>query len=565
MVTYEDGANLPGHARPGFLSRVVFSTNHKTIGLQYLWLALASVFIGMILSAVLRIQASWPTTIIPFLSNLSVTPERFAAVRLLHGSLMVFFVLTAAPQLGFGNYLLPLQIGAKEMAFPSLNRLCFWMTFASLLGMIGSFFASPNSGVNVWLVSASFFFMAALLSAINFVTTTIDLRTEGMTLPRLPVTVWAWFINAILSMLIFGVLLAGSDAVLSDRLLGSNFFSAISFLAHRPQNLVRQANLPILWQRLFWYFAQAQVYVAMLPCFGITTHLIATFSRKPVWKERLVVLSLCGLGAVGFCVWGYHMFATGMNPYAPLVFAVLAASLGIPAALLLASWLGTLWNARFQLTTAMLFAAGFVSLFLAGGLSGLFLARQELTQAAVSEDFVIGHFHLVMGVAATFAILGALFFWFSKMFGCRLNETLGKIHFWVTFAGVYAIFMPLHWLGLLTQSRMLPDAQRIALASVGSSCRTFLTVATIATVAAQLLFVFNFFGTLLSRNREKVAENNPWRATTLEWSIPSPAPDENFCSIQPIVYRGAYEFHAGFGRDFLPQHLSPEQLVQKAL
>jgi cytochrome c oxidase subunit 1 len=565
MVTYEDGTNLPGQARPGFLSRLVFSTNHKTIGLQYLWLALASVLIGMILSAVLRIQASWPTTAIPFLSNLSATPERFAAVRLLHGSLMVFFVLTAAPQLGFGNYLLPLQIGAKEMAFPSLNRLCFWMTFASLLGMIGSFFAAPNSGVNVWLVSASFFFMAALLSAINFVTTTIDLRTEGMTLPRLPVTVWAWFINAILSMLIFGVLLAGSEAVLSDRLLGSNFFSAISFLAHRPQNLVRQANLPILWQRLFWYFAQAQVYVAMLPCFGITTHLIATFSRKPVWKERLVVLSLCGLGAVGFCVWGYHMFATGMNPYAPLVFAVLAASLGLPAALLLASWLGTLWNARFQLTTAMLFAAGFVSLFVAGGLSGLFLARQELTQAAVGEDFVTGHFHLVMGVAATFAILGALFFWFSKMFGCRLNETLGKIHFWVTFAGVYAIFMPLHWLGLLTQSRMLPDAQRIALASVGSSFRTFVTVATIATVAAQLLFVFNFFGTLLSRNRKEVAENNPWRATTLEWSIPSPAPDENFGSIQPIVYRGAYEFHGGFGRDFLPQHLSSDQLVQKAL
>ncbi len=387
-----------------------------------------------------------------------------------------------------------------------------------------------------------------------------------MTLPRLPATVWAWFINAILSMLIFSVLLAGSSAVLSDRLFGSNFFSAVSFLAGQPQNLVRQGSLPILWQRLFWYFAQAEVYVAMLPCFGITTHLVSTFSRRPVWKERLVVLALCGVGVVGFCVWGYHMFATGMNPYSPLVFSVLASSLGIPAALLLASWFGTLWDARFQLTTAMLFAIGFISLFVAGGLSGIFLARHELRQAAVSEDFVIGHFHLVMGVAATFAILGALFFWFPKMFGCRLNETLGKIHFWATFAGVYAIFMPLHWLGLLTQSRMLLEAQRIALASVGSSFRTFVTIATIATVAAQILFVFNFFGTLFLRGRNrKIEVSNPWQATTVEWSIASPAPEDNFGSIAPVVYRGAYEFHAGFARDFLPQHLSPELLVQRVL
>src|SRR6202007_542360 len=202
----------------------------------------------------------------------------------------------------------------------------------------------------------------------------------------------------------------------------------------------------------------------MLPCFGFATHLVATFSRKPVWKEQLVVLALCGVGGVGFCVWGYHMFATGMNPYAPLVFAVLASSLGVPAAFLLASWLATLWNARLRLTTAMLFAIGFISLFIAGGLSGIFLARHDLTSVAVSEDFVIGHFHLVMGVAATFAILGGLFFWFSKMFGRRLSEALGKVHFWMTFVGVYVIFMPMHWLGLLTQSRFLPEAQRALLA-----------------------------------------------------------------------------------------------------
>jgi len=564
MATYDEGADLSVPVKPGFFRRYVFSTDHKTIGLQYLWLALAGVFVGMILATVLRVHASWPTTAIPFLGGIEATSERFAAVRLLHGSLMVFFVLTAAPQLGFGNYLLPLQIGAREMAFPSLNRLSLWMAFASLFGMAGSFFLSSHSGINLWLLSASLFSFSVLLGAFNFVTTTIDLRTEGMTLPRMPVTVWAWFINAILSMLIFSVLLAGTTAVLSDRLFGSNFFSTVSFLARQPQNLVRQGSLSILWQRLFWYFAQAEVYVAMLPCFGFTTHLIATFSRKPVWKERMVVLSLCGVGVVGFCVWGYHMFATGMNPYAPLVFSVLASSLGIPAALLMASWFGTLWNARFQLTSSMLFAIGFISLFVAGGLSGIFLARHELARASVSEDFVIGHFHLVMGVAATFAILGALFFWFPKLFGCRLNETLGKVHFWVTFAGVYCIFMPLHWLGLLTQSNTLPHAQRIALASVSSSFRTFVTVATICTVAAQSLFVLNFLGTLLRRH-QKAEESNPWHATTLEWSIPSPAPEENFGPVRPRVYRGAYEFHEGFANDFMPQHLSPELLVQKDL
>jgi len=559
MVTYDDAS--PRSAPSSFLRRYVFSTHHKTIGLQYLWLALASVLVGMVLSTLLRVHSSWPDTAIPFLAGIQNTPERYAAIRLLHGSLMVFFVLTAAPQLGFGNYLLPLQIGASEMAFPALNLLTFWMTVSSLVGMTASFFYPPQTGINVWLASAALFALAALLSALNFIATTIDLRAEGMTLPRLPVTVWAWFLNSILSLLIFSVLLAGCAAVLSDRLLGSQFFSSSSFLAAQPQNLVRQDSLPVLWQRLFWYFAQAEVYVAMLPCFGIVTHLVATFSRKPVWKERLVVLALCGVGLMGFCVWGYHMFATGMNPYAPLVFSVLASSLGVPAAFLLASWLGTLWEARLQLSAAMLFSIGFISLFIAGGLSGIFLARHDLRTAAVSEDFVIGHFHLVMGVAATFAILAALFFWFPKLFGSRLNEPLGKLHFWITFVGVYLIFMPMHWLGLLTQSRLLPDAQRLALASAGASIRTLVTVATICTVAAQVLFVMNFLQALF--RRETAEENNPWRATTLEWSIASPAPEDNFGSARPTVYRGAYEFHAGLANDFAPQHLAPELLSQQ--
>jgi cytochrome c oxidase subunit 1 len=560
MVTYDDGAGAPFTGGRSLRSRV-FSTRHKTIGVQYLWLSLASVLVGMVLSALLRTHTSWPDTAIPFLAGFEGTPERYAAMRLLHGSLMVFFVLTAAPQLGFGNFLLPLQIGAEEMAFPELNRLSFWLTAGSLVLMTASFFRPANEGIHVWLVSAAVFSLATLLGALNFTVTTIELRAKGMTLPRMPITVWAWFVNAILSMLIFSVLLAGCTAILSDRLLGSNFFSVSAFLAQQPQNLVRQGSLPVLWQRLFWYFAQAEVYVAMLPCFGIITHVVATFARKPVWKERLVVLALCGVGLTGFCVWGYHMFATGMNPYAPLVFAVLASSLGIPAAVLLASWLNMLWNGRIEFSTAVLFAIGFISLFIAGGLSGIFLARHDLAHAAVSEDFVIGHFHLVMGVAATFAILAALFFWFPKIFGCRMNEALGKAHFWMTFVGVYCIFMPMHWLGLLTQSNLLPEAQRAALASAGESIRTLVTVATIWTVAAQGLFVVNFFGSLLRRNQAET--NNPWSASTLEWSIASPAPEENFGREIPSVYRGAYELALPLSNEFLPQHLSPELLAQK--
>jgi cytochrome c oxidase subunit 1 len=427
--------------------------------------------------------------------------------------------------------------------------------------MTASFFYAPESGINLWLGSAALFALGALLSALNFTVTTIDMRAEGMSLPRLPVTVWAWFLNSILSMLIFSVLLAGCAAVLADRLLGSQFFSFSAFLAAQPENLVRQGNSPVLWQRLFWYFAQAEVYVAMVPCFGIVTHLVATFSRKPVWKERVVVLALCGVGLIGFCMWGYHMFATGMNPFAPLVFSVLASSLGLPAAFLLASWLGTLWDGNLRLSTAMLFSIGFISLFIAGGLSGIFLARHDLRSAAVSEDFVIGHFHLVMGVAATFAILAALFFWFPKLFGSRLNEPLGKLHFWATFAGVYLIFMPMHWLGLLTQSRLLPDEQRVALASAGASIRTLVTVATIFTVASQVLFVWNFARALLCGRGSE--ENNPWQATTLEWSVASPAPEENFGSVAPTVYRGAYDFHAGLANDFIPQHLAPETVARQ--
>jgi len=539
-----------------------FSTDHKAIGLQYLWLGLFSAFVGMALSLLLRFGLAGR---LPILADLAGAPQRNGTLAVLHGSLMVFFVLTAAPQAGFGNYFLPLQIGAREIAFPGLNRVTLVATVLSFGIIAASFFLpTAEAGLNLWIIGVAVFCLASLANAVNFSVTVIDQRGAGMTLPRLPLTVWAWFINALLGMLIFSILLASSVLLLADRFAGTHFFSYSmrTYLAV-PAPVVPAAFLEAvqqaLWQRLFWFFAQAQVYVAMLPCFGIVTHLLATFARRPVWKERAVALALCAVGVCGFCIWGEHMFSSGLNPDSPLVFAVLAASLGLPAFVLVLSWLGTLWKARLQLTTAALFSVGFVALFLTGGVSGVLLARSDIARVAASSNFVTGHFHLVMGISATFALLAALFFWFPKMFGRRLNETLGKAHFGLTFAGVYCVFLPMHWLGL-AQTREIPGGP-LASAEVP----TFISVAMMVTIAAQLIFLWNLAWSLL--RGEKAAGCNPWRATTLEWSVPSPPPPGDFGATIPAVYRGAYEFGVPaasevsgcFREDFRPQYLAPDE------
>ena len=518
----------------------VLSSGHKQSGLRFLWLALASVALGMALSVVMRTEMVG--------SAADPANQRYAALTLLHGSLMVFFVLTSAPQFGFGYFFLPLQIGANEMALPLLSGLSFWLTLGSLGGIAASSLLPVRAGMELWLASVMLFCVAAILSSVNFCTTVIDARAEGMTLTRLPLTVWAWYVTAVLSLLIFAILLAACALLIADWFFGTQFFAP-------PLG----SGLPLVpqWQRWFWFFAQAEVYVAVLPCFGIVSHLLATFSRRPVWAERAAVLALCAVGMVGFCVWGFHMFSSALNPYSPPVFSLLAAALGIPASVLLASWFGTLWLAEVRLTTSMLFAIGFISLFLSGGLSGLFLASQDLAVRAAGNEFVTGHFHLVMGVAATFAILAALFFWFPKLFGRCLNETLGKIHFWITFAGVYCIFMPMHWLGLLDTAGLAGTGA----AGHASGLRSFITVAAMITIFAQLIFFTNFFWSLMGKSRE--VRRNPWRATTLEWYLPSPVPVDDFGAYPPAVYRSAYMYGVPLGNlDFVPQHVSPENLAK---
>ena len=562
MPDYDNDGNTTKAPHPGLprsiFRRLTFRTDHKAIGLRYLWLALFSVFLGMIMSLVMRIHLVWPGAHLPLLSGLDNSPQRYAALTLLHGSLMVLMVLTAAPQAGFGNYLLPIQIGARDMAFPTLNLLAFWVTIASLVGVTTAFFLAPQAGLTLWIASVALFCVAALANAINFSVTTIDLRAKGMTLPRLPITVWAWFINAILSLLIFSILLAACVYLLADRILGTHIFSVPALLSSAAFNSPAVA-LPRLWQRLFWFFAQAQVYVAILPCFGITTHLIATFSRKPVWAQRAVVLALCAVGLFGFCIWGQHTFASGLNPYSPLVFGLLASSLGLPASILLMSWFGTLWNGKVQLTTAMLFALGFVSLFLAGGLSGLFLARNDLSchrsQRRLhhrSLPFGDGHRRHIRHVGRP-VLLVPQNVWPQASTSASARSISGSPS-----SASIVVFMPMHWLGLISHLHLSPEVMLTVATAATTAIRSLVTMATLATIAAQAIFLANLVVSLLRRG--PAVAKNPWRATTLEWSLPSPPPIGNFVGAAPVIYRSAYEFAVGANRteDFASQSLKPD-------
>ncbi len=583
MVTHESGVTHAHAAPTSFIWKYIFSTDHKVIGIQYLLLALLSAFIGMFLSVLMRIHLVWPGAKLPFIAGGIMTPEQYLALLTMHGSIMVFMVLTTAPQSGFGNYFLPIQIGAADMAFPIINMLSFWTTFLSLLVMLAAFFvvggapisgwtaypplsalgeiAGPGQGAGqtLWVIGVAIFCGASLMGALNFITTTIDLRAKGMSLMRMPLTVWAWFITAILGLLAFGVLLAACILLMLDRTAMTSFFIP-GGLVVTDQVVNHKGGSPLLWQHLFWFFGHPEVYIAILPGMGVTSHMLSTFARKPVFGYRAMVYALCSIGFLGFCVWGHHMFVSGMSPYSALAFSLLTMSIGVPSAIKTFNWLGTLWGGQIRFTVAMLFALGFVSLFVSGGLSGLFLAQPAIDLYFHDTYFVVGHFHLIMGVAAIFGMFSALFFWFPKMFGRHLNEPLGKLHFWITFIGVYAIFMPMHYLGMAGHPRRYSDLSGANFLSPLLPVQRFISIAAFITIAAQFIFLFNF---LWSLKFGKKAEKNPWEATTLEWSIPSPPPHDNFAGVEPTVYRGAYEYAIpGAVEDYIPQHLAPEQVAK---
>ena len=587
MVTHEDGGGHGHHQPPsGFIRKYVFSIDHKVIGIQYLSLALFSVFVGMALSALMRLHLAWPTAKWFFFKGGLMTPEQYLALMTMHGTIMVFMVLTTAPQSGFGNYFLPIQIGAADMAFPVLNMLSFWTTFLSLLVMIAAFFVSggapiggwtsypplsalgemagpgQGAGETLWIVGLAIFCGASLMGALNFITTLIDLRAKGMTLGRLPLTCWTWFVTAILGLLAFGVLLAACILLLLDRLAGTSFFVPGGLVITDQVVTWHKGGSPLLWQHLFWFFGHPEVYIAILPGMGVASHLLSTFSRKPVFGYRAMVGAVCGIGFLGFCVWGHHMFISGMSPYSAFAFSLLTMTIGVPSAIKTFNWLGTLWGGKIQFNVAMLFALGFVSLFVSGGLSGLFLAQPSLDLYLHDGYFVVAHFHLIMGVAAIFGMFAGMYFWFPKMFGRFLHEGIGKVHFWLTFVGVYAIFMPMHFLGLAGHPRRYFDTTAVAFLGPLQPVHVFISIAAFITITAQFLFLFNFFWSLKAGKEAK--EENPWHATTLEWSIPSPPPHDNFGGLEPVVYHGPYEFSVpGAADDYIPQHLAPN-LVRKA-
>lgn len=566
--------------KPGFVRRYIFSADHKVIGVQYYLLGLFAVWVGVVLSLIIRVHLAWPHAAIPLLDRLSplgapgglLTPEYYLSLLTLHGTLMVFFVLTTVPQSAFGSYFLPMQLGAREMAFPRLNMLSFWLTLMALGVLLSTLFvpngppisgwtaypplsavgaiAGPGEGLGqtLWLVSLGIFCIGSVLGAINFIVTTLDLRTRGMTLMRMPLTAWAWFVTSVMVLLSFSVLFAAAALLLLDR-LGSTSFFIPQGLVVSDQLIHRGGGTPLLWQHLFWFFGHPEVYIAILPGMGITSHVLSTFSRKPVFGYGAMVYSTLALGFLGFCVWGHHMFVSGMNPYNALAFGTLTMVIAVPSAVKVFNWLGTIWGGKIRFTTAMLFALGFVSLFITGGLSGLFLAQPPLDLYLHATYFVVAHFHLIMGVAAIFGIFAATYFWFPKMAGRMMNETLGRIHFWFTFIGVYCIFMPMHFLGLAGNPRRYSSFSEVHFLAPLLHLHVIISIAALVTAAAQVIFMINFVWSLFKGHP---AAENPWEATSLEWALSSPPPWRTLSL--PVVRYGPYEYGIpGRAKDYVMQ------------
>jgi len=599
-------AEVHRHEPPkGFIRKYIFSLDHKVIGIQYILLALTAVVFGLVMSVLMRMNLTWPGTNWPILATLFPTGAPggvmsdafYLSLVTMHGTIMVFFVLTTAPQGGFGNYFLPIQIGADDMAFPVLNMMSFWVTFVGFLVLILAIFAEGNvtvglwfaklgesawaggsgtvgpiggwtgypplsalgkiagpgqgAGVNLWIISIAIFCIGSLLGALNFITTLLNMRTRGMTLMRMPLTCWAWFTTAILALLSFPVLLGGGILLLLDRMAGTSFFIPGGLYVSGATVPLHNGGSPLLWQHLFWFFGHPEVYIAILPGMGATSHILSTFARKPIFGYRAMVFAIFAIGMLGFFVWGHHMFISGMSPYSAVAFSILTLSIGVPSAIKTFNWLGTLWGAKIRFTTPMLFAIGFVSLFVAGGITGLVLGQTSLDFFFHDTYFVTAHFHLVMGVASIFGMFAATYFWFPKMFGRMMNENLGKFHFWITFVGVYAIFVPFHAMGMVGMPRRYAQFGEYEFLKNTHPLVMFVTVAAIITAAVQLVFYFNFFWSMFKGQK---AGDNPWEATTLEWNIPSPPPHDNFAGVVPEVYRGPYEFSVpGAPKDFMMQ------------
>jgi cytochrome c oxidase subunit I len=582
-------AHVAHHGPPqSFIGKYIFSIDHKVIGKQYYGLALLAVFIGMALSWLMRLHLGWTNLAIPGLHWLSsagapgdiMTPEYYLQLMTMHGTIMVFFVLTTAPFAAFGNYFLPIQVGAEDMPFPHFNMMSFWVTFVAFWVLIASFFVSdgptlagwtqyaplsaigavagPGQGMGevLWASSIAIFCIGQLLGSLNFITTTLDMRTKGMSLWRLPLTSWAWFITSIMGLTAFAVLMPACILLILDHVAGTSFFVA-SNLVINDQLQPHAGGSTLLWQHLFWFFGHPEVYIAIIPAMGIVSHVLIANMRRPMLSHRVLVYSMGALAVLSYMVYGHHMFVSGMNPISSILFSFPTLIITIPSTIIVLIWMGSLYGSKLRINTASLFAIGMISTFITGGVSGFFLAQPSLDIMLHATYFVVGHFHFVMAVSAIFGIFAGTYFWFPKMFGRMMNETLGKIHFWLTFVGVYCIFMPFHYIGMAGNIRryqaFVDDYMQPFI-----PVHKFMTVAALCTGAVQLIFLYNL---IHSRWWGEPAPDNPWQATSLEWATPTtPPPFDNFGGKLPVVYHDPYQYGIeGSTGDYVMQN-SPEQI-----
>jgi cytochrome c oxidase subunit I len=558
------------HAPPtGFVRKYVFSLDHKVIGEQYYALALLAVYIGLVLSWVMRIHLAWPSVAIPGLQYLSqtgapggvLTPEYYLQLMTMHGTIMVFFVLTTAPFAGFGNYFLPIQVGAEDMPFPHINMMSFWVTFVAFCFAVAAFFvpqgpplsgwtayaplsalgavAGPGQGIGqvMWAMSIGIFCIGQLLGSLNFISTTLDMRCKGMGLMRLPLTVWAWFITSCIGLTAFAVLMPACILLIMDHVAGTSFFIP-SGLVVNDQVQPHAGGSTLLWQHLFWFFGHPEVYIAIVPAMGVVSHVLITNLRRPLLSHKVIIYSMISIGFLSYMVYGHHMFVSGMNPFSSIVFSFPTLAITIPATIIVLIWIGSLYGSKLRINTASLFAIGFISMFISGGISGFFLAQPSIDIMLHATYFVVGHFHLVMAVAALFGIFAGTYFWFGKVTGHMMDETLGRIHFWVTFVGAYCIFMPFHYLGMAGNVRRYQAFVDDFMGPL-MPVHKFITIAALITGAAQLVFLYNL---IHSRFWGKLAPQNPWEGTSLEWTIPSPPPFDNFGGKLPVVYHDPYQY-----------------------
>lgn len=570
------------HHKESFISKYVFSYDHKMIGKQYMITALIWALIGVVLSWIMRIQLAYPAQQIPIFESLLgrfaeggiLAPEYYIAMMTMHGTIMVFFVLTAGLIGTFGNFLIPLQIGARDMAFPLINMLSYWTFFLASVVMLFSFFvesgpaaagwtaypplsalasAIPGSGAGqtLWLASIGIFIVSSLFGSLNYIVTVLNMRTKGMTMGRMPLTVWAIFIAAILGLLAFPVLLAGAIMLLLDKHLATSFFIPAG-LYIGDSILSYEGGSPILWQHIFWFFGHPEVYIVALPALGICSEVIATNARKPLFGYKAMVASLLAIAFLSFIVWGHHMFVSGMNPFLGSVFVLTTILIAVPSAVKVFNWLATLWRGKIHFTPAMLYAIGLVSLFITGGLTGIFLGNAPIDIQLHDTYFVVAHFHFVMGAAALFGIFAGIYHWFPKMYGRMMNNLWGKIHFWLTFIGIYLIFFPMHFMGTTGVPRRYYAFTEFEYTMQYGGMNEFITIAALVTGAAQLIFLINFFGSMYFG---KKAELNPWRASTLEWTTEDALPGHgNWKAEIPTVYRGPHEYSTPDGKeDFVMQ------------